>query len=132
MVMDGTVQVVFGAKWCGHLHETQKFLVWSPPRNAGVLVVMMGDQCQIGQTVREPKFMRLLGTEEEQVETFGGKAYAHTRVLEEIIEELEHDDNGATVVKQDNTLDPHGGCFPCTQRWASYSCEGCRCWRRPS
>ena len=26
-VIDGTVQVVFGAKWCGHLHETQEF--WS-------------------------------------------------------------------------------------------------------
>ena len=22
-VIDGTVQVVFGAKWCGHLHDTQ-------------------------------------------------------------------------------------------------------------
>ena len=45
-------------------------------------------------------------TEEEHVETFGGKAYAHTRELEEIIEELEHGNNGATVVKQDNALDP--------------------------
>ena len=94
-VIDGMVQVVFGAKWCGHLHETQEFLV-----------VMMGDQCQIGQTVREPKFMRLLGTEEEQVETFGGKAYADTKELEEIIEELEHGNNGATVVGQDHALDP--------------------------
>ena len=67
---------------------------------------MMGDQRQVGHTVRGPKFMRLLGTEEEQVETFGGKAYADTRELDEVIEELEHRNNGATVVEPDNALDP--------------------------
>jgi hypothetical protein len=94
-VIDGKVQVVYGAKWCGHFHETQEHLV-----------VMMGDQCQIGQTVREPKFMRLLGTKEEQEEIFGGTAYAHAKELEEIIEELDHVDNEATLVEEDDALDP--------------------------
>ena len=50
IVIDGMMQVVYGAKWCGHIHEAQEHLV-----------VMMGDQFQIGQTVREPKLVRLKG-----------------------------------------------------------------------
>jgi hypothetical protein len=94
-VIDGMVQVVYGAKMCGHFHATDEHLT-----------VMMGDQCQIGQTVREPKFMRLLGTMAEQIEIFGGKAYADTHELDEIIEELEHFSNDATQVEQDDALDP--------------------------
>ena len=94
-VSDGTMQVVYGAKWCGHFHGGQEHLVF-----------MMGDQGQIGQTVREPKFMRLLGTPAEQEEIFGGMTYAHTRELDEIIEELDHVDNEATLVEEDDALDP--------------------------
>ena len=94
-VSDGTMQVVYGAKWCGLFHGGQEHLVF-----------MMGDQGKIGQTVREPKFMRLLGTPAEQEEIFGGMTYAHTRELDEIIEELDHVDNEATLVEEDDALDP--------------------------
>ena len=96
-MIDGTVQVVYGAKWCGqwcgHFLEAQEHLV-----------VMMGDQCLIGQTVREPQFIRLLGTQEEQIEIFGGMTYTHTRELDDIIDELKHVDKEAALLEKDNDL----------------------------
>ena len=60
--------------------------------------------------------------------------YADTRELEEIIEELEYGNNGATVVGQDHALDPAvtWRMLPMHPELATLFLEGCRCWLRPS